>query len=569
MALKIVRRKHVDDSQLAPYIPDPLLRQILASRGIRRREDIDCDIKELLHYRDLKDIDRASKLLADAIEKGERILVAGDYDVDGITGTAVGVRGLKALGAMMVDYFVPSRYDGGYGLSVNVVEKYAELGVSLILTVDNGISCNEAIARAKELGLTVVVTDHHETLNELPAADAIVDPKRKDDLFESKALCGASVCFYLLIAVRAELSSRNYFKKRNLKRPDIANLLDLVAIGTVGDVVPFDTNNRRLIKAGIRRIRKGVCQVGIFALIEFCKLRLSTFDVQNISFDLCPRLNAAGRIKIEGNPAMDLLLCDDSSRAYELAKRLDFCNRRRGDFERVSVEEAQKDAQKQKDRAALTLYRSSWISGVAGLIAGRIKNQFNAPCFVFSGEGDVISGSARSVPGFSLAEILQEIDSKAPGVLLRFGGHAMAAGASIKKENIEYFGSLFDSAARNHISEASDQETVTDGELPSDHLCVAFARDLETLGPWGEGFPAPVFDGEFTISEIYTVANRHLRFALSKDDGNVMNAIKFRATINEKALMKGLKVRVLYSVGVDRYYQNDRLEVRIENIEPI
>mgnify|MGYP000072785631 FL=1 len=563
--MKITRREHVSDKDLEPYIQDPVLRQLLARRGVNNRADCECELKDLLHYKDLKNIEKAQKLIADAIINDEHILIAGDYDVDGLTGTALGVRALKLLGAKHISSYVPSRYEGGYGLSIEAIERYVkEQKITFIITVDNGVSCNEAIEYAKSQGLLVVVTDHHETQEIMPPADVIVDPKQPGDNFASKNLCGAGVLFYVLCAVKNELVARGFYTECV---PNLSVFLDLVALGTIGDVVPLDSNNRRLVKSGFRRLHQGQCIVGIKALAQMAKIDLATINAVNISFDLCPRLNAAGRIRLEDNPAADLLLTDDEHKAQELAVRLDMCNRRRGDFERVALKEAREDAKAQIGCSAITLYRPSWLPGITGLLAGRIKDSHNVPCFVFSGDGEVISGSARSVPGFAVAQILQQVDVSIPGLLLRFGGHAMAAGASIKREDIERFREVFNEKAREHTGGPQELEVVTDGQLPTNYLSLDFARDLERSGPWGNGFPEPTFDGEYIIEKAIAVAGRHLRLLLqSCADGSTMWAIKMRANAQEKALAPGMRVQVVYSLGVNRYFGVERLDVKIEAI---
>ena len=568
--MKIPRREHVPDQMLEEAVPDPVLRQLLARRGVKDATECFCELKDLLHFQDLKNISKAASLIAEAIVKGSRILVAGDYDVDGLTGTALGVRGLRALGASYVSRFVPSRYDGGYGLSIEAVDRFIETeNIDFIITPDNGISCNEAIAYAKERGLTVVVTDHHETLDVLPGADVIVDPKQPGDEFESKNLCGVGVLFYVLCAVKAELIDKGFYKDKSFV-PNLSEFLDLVALGTIGDVVPLDANNRRLVKAGFRRLRDGRCAPGIIALAQVARIKLHNLTTVNISFDLCPRLNAAGRIQLEDNPAADLLLTDDFDKALELAARLDMCNRRRGDFERVALSEAKEDAQAQKGKSAITLYRPSWLSGIGGLLAGRIKDTFNVPCFVFSGDGEIISGSARSVPGFGVAQLLQRIDTTHPGLLIRYGGHAMAAGASIKRTDLDLFRDVFNEEARLCTGGPQECEILSDGLLPSNYLNLAFALDLEKAGPWGNGFPEPLFDGEFIVEKAELLTARHLRLVLiSCADGAVIRGIRLWASTSEKAIAEGMRVTVAYTLAVNRYSGANRLEIHIESISPI
>ena len=565
--MKLIRRTNVDDSHLKEYVQDPIIRQILARRGIQSQSDILCNLSDIHHFKDLHDIDKASSLLAEAIEHKHPILVAGDYDVDGITGTALGVRGLKDLGAESVSYYVPSRYEGGYGVSTEAVDKAIEQGVKLILTVDNGVSCKESIDYAKGRGLKVVITDHHETPEILPIADAIVDPKLPNDKFPSKNLCGAGVLFYVLVATRAKLRDSGFYNDKAI--PKIGRFLDLVALGTIGDVMQLDPNNRKLVKYGFDRIKKGECVVGIKALASSCRVDLPSINAVSIAYDLCPRLNAPGRIKLENNPAVSLMLTDDETSASILARDLEMCNRRRGDYERVFLKEASEDAQLQEGNSAIVLYRPNWLVGLGGLIASRIKEKFSVPCFVFSGYGEELSGSARSVPGFSIVKILQAMNEKCPNLLIRYGGHAMAAGASISKDNFEKFKELFNQVAKECLGDKGEDEIYTDGCLPSNYINIAFARDLENYGPWGNGFEEPSFDGEFMVEEVTLVGNRHLRFKLRTKEGSSISAIKLRATPNERSIVRNMLVRAVYNVCINHYMGSQRLEIKISAIEPI
>jgi len=565
--VKIVRRDFVDDSHLENYISDPVIRQILAKRGIKTEQDITCQLSDIYHYKDLHDIEKASSIIADAIIRQDPILVAGDYDVDGITGTALGVRALKDLGAGAVSYYVPSRYEGGYGVSSEAVDKAIEQGVKLLLTVDNGVSCKESIDYAKSRGLKVVITDHHETPENLPNADAIVDPKLPTDEFPSKNLCGAGVLFYVLVATRARLRELDYYKGRPI--PRIGRFLDLVALGTIGDVMQLDANNRKLVKYGFERIRRGECLVGIKALATSCRVDLPSINSVSIAFDLCPRLNAPGRIKLENNPAVSLMLTDDETDASIIARELEMCNKRRGDYERVFLKEACEDAQKQAGNSAIVLYRPNWLVGLGGLIASRIKEKFSVPCFVFSGDGEELSGSARSVPGFSIVKILQALSEKSPDLLIRFGGHAMAAGASITRENFEKFKMLFNQIAKENLGSPHEDEILSDGELSPNYINISFAQDLESYSPWGNGFEEPCFDGEFTVEDVTLVGNRHLRFSLRSDDGSSMSAIKLRATPNERSIVRNMRVQAVYNVGINHYMGSQRLEIKVLAIEPV
>lgn len=564
----------MDDAHLEAYVENPVLRQILASRGVRDAVELKCALADLLHYASLKNIDKAAEVIAAAVREGEPILVAGDYDVDGLTGTALGVKILRAFGAAKVSFSVPSRYEGGYGLSEEVVQRAISEGVKLIITVDNGISCHQAAQSALKAGIKLVITDHHECQSTLPQAQAIVDPKQSGDQFPSSNLCGAGVLFYVLCAVRAALRESGWFERRSL--PKLSDFLDLVALGTIGDVVPLDANNRRLVKNGLTQIRQGRAQQGILALARICRLSLPALTAHDVAFAMCPRLNAPGRLKLQGaNPAIELLLCDDAQRALELAQSLDMCNRRRGDFERVALREALTAAKTQLGKQVVVLYGPQWLTGILGLIAGRVREQLNLPVFVFSGadeEGSELQGSGRSVPGCSLSDILGELDEENPTLLVRYGGHAMAAGVSLLRENLE----LFDELLCEKVAKAprcGDDELYTDGELPESCRNLEFACELEEAGPWGSAFPEPVFDGTFVIRSAYLMTGRQggklLRLGLYTPSGASMQAVMYRASDEFADLKEGMTVRLAYVLSVDRYMRNQRLEIVIKELERV
>lgn len=567
--MKIVHRERVDDSCLAGVIKDPLLRQLLVSRGMTSAQDLQLELKDLYHYHTLKDIDKAADLLCEALQAKDHIRVLGDYDVDGMTGTALGVRCLRAFYAEpdKVSFQVPSRYDDGYGLNAQMVKKAAEDGVKLILTVDNGISCHEAVDEAKKLGLKVVITDHHEPGASLPQADAVVNPKRRDDNFPSKNLCGVGVLFYVMIALRAKLKEAGYFDAAH-EPPVLAQFLDLVTIGTIGDVVPLDANNRRLVRAGLQRMQHLRAQPGIIALAQHVKINMATVNSYNVAFDICPRLNAAGRLKLADNPAVDCLLTDDYQAACEYADRLNNCNLRRGDYEKQFLAEAREDAAMCSLEHSIIVFRPHWLTGIAGLLASRLKDQFARPCFVFAGDGDEVTGSARSVPGFPLAQALSEINEEHPGLLMRCGGHSMAAGATIQVSRLEEFRKIFEECAARYLTCCPEPEIVSDGVLPSGYFNLSFAKALEHFGPWGQGCPEPQFDGEFLIQNIRLLGSRNLRMRLTGQYEH-FDAIKFRATAQEKMLQQGMKVRTVFSLVVNRYNGMERLEAKIHAIEPV
>lgn len=796
--MNIVRRADVDDSQLQGYIADSILRQLLARRGIMRPEDLDTSLRGLLHYNQLQDIYPAADIIAQAIMQSQIIMIAGDYDIDGMSGTALGVRCLRAFGLPSdnIKFYVPSRYEDGYGLSMNAVQEAINRKVSLIITVDNGIAAFESIDFAMQNNIKVVVTDHHEIQDRLPNALAVVDPKRKDDAFASKNLCGVGVLFYVMSAVRARLVEYGYFKSKQ-DAPSMAQFLDLVTLGTVGDVMPLDSNNRRLIKSGIKQIKSLNCCKGLQALMRVINLDPTKINLRSIGFDFCPRFNASTRIKLDENPAIVNLLTDSFTVAETSAQQLEMCNKRRTDFEKVMLAQALRQMEKlyaqadgsynaemdeeritaltEDDASALAadspclqnvqgivLFEPTFLTGLVGLVANRIKERYTRPCVIFGadvgagkngmvelfknmqeqnsqlglsslpqarsygehavsagatsrqglgtaagagafvynansgnsltadhagfnpayslngqnlppqngsawtnvqhgtawtnssanmagssvigvGAGSanptgyvnpyrvdiaqyqtessflhkafntnagrpnfesgferivvknptledvlentaqnyaaadcdkVIVGSARSVDGIDLMQVFSWIKTQAPDIFVACGGHALAAGASIKAKDIGRFRQLFNEACSNlaQARNTADDAYLSDGELPPSHLCLNFAKDLEVFGPWGKDYEEPKFDGVFRIDTASLIGKeRHLKLKLrTANELIVVEAIKFRASPMEKELVNlgHIKVRIFYTLSIDRYYQ-ERLQLNIEAIEAI
>ena len=836
--MKIIRRSNVDDSHLNALVADPILRQILARRGVKNNDDLEVSLKSIFPPDRLLDIGKASSIIADAIINKKRVLIAGDYDIDGMTGTALGVRCLKAFGLdeHLITYYVPSRYADGYGLNIKIVERAIASKVDLIVTVDNGITAFDAVDFAKLNGISVVITDHHEVQDRLPNADAVVDPKRKGDTFQSKNLCGAAVLFYVMSATRSRLIERGYYQCIK-DSPSMGQFLDLVTLGTIGDVMSFDTNNRRLIKAGLKRISKGRTIPGIQALLSYLKIDPTKIRVKNISHELCPRFNAATRIKIAQNPAILNLTNDDYNLAMLFARQLDLCNKRRADHEKImlarafelykeerlqseqqlaqsnqaqvdlqALETASKEANKinsnealvfsdeediaeaynqfdqvltnsghNNDDAGIVLYDESFLKGVSGLVANRMKERYNKPCIIFSSdnnniddsninlmgvidnngsltppelvdehgykatldsqsdlavnqvssqdqpnfqdpatsqeqavskdpalsisskdsgelgatsastsastststiagagaganvsaglganasasasagaiekdgaltqetndefdfledggdsaiigstneqsqasankkkikkgitvvssaklvsaasgpsmvnadqveseqdveyldEGDIpLVGSARSVNGIDLMKVFEYIKSKEPKIFVACGGHAVAAGATIKYRDLDRFKTLFSQGCAHAYHKAEEEEAiVSECQLPDAYLCLDFARDLEYFGPWGKDFEEPIFDGEFLVDQVTIIKNRHLKVLLRTKDNTVVEGIKFRANAKERTMIPNIKVKVVYTLGIDRFFANERLVLQISNIEPI
>lgn len=793
-ALKIVHRPRMNRDMGGLSCLDPVLSQILACRGITKTEELDNSLKGLLQPCGLKDIEPASQMLAQAIMQREHIMIAGDYDIDGMSGTALGVLVLKAFGLPeeLISYYVPSRYEDGYGLSTQVVNNALSQGVNLIVTVDNGIAAFDAVALAHEQGLKVIVTDHHEVQHRLPEADAVVNPKRPDDNFQSKNLSGVGVLFYLLIATRSKLVDLGYFASLS-QAPSMGHFLDLVALGTIGDMMPLDNNNRRLVKAGMKRINSGKAHCGINALLSLLKIDPAKARIRTIAFDLCPRFNAATRIRISQNPAILNLLSEDDNLALLYARQLDMCNRRRMDHEKVMLKRALEQYKQERELLAaingdidkanvahvlagcghdavallapddigselqvlekvndieeiedafnafdadmaksesgisnalesgIVIYEPTFLSGLVGLIATRMRERYHKPCIVFGAdlgvgidggvdlmsiidnnldnqplppaessggrddtgeapdassgtaragatdeaasvrtdegaggtalsnvitlEGDVkvelptsarifsvssgivpsidqalkqkkhpqqaaededlsdeqknsrlkgksrqsgrkdqqaasdndiipgeqkIVGSARSCPGIDLMMVFEFIKQREPDIFLSCGGHAMAAGASIRARDFAKFKAVFNEACAACAREAPEEEAiVTDGALPDSHLCVEFASDLESLGPWGKGFEEPKFDGEFMIEQINLLKNRHLKVKLRTAGGLTVDGIKFRANLQEKSLQPGMLVQAVYTLNVDRYFSYPRLQLQLDGIEPL
>lgn len=836
--MKIIRRSNVDDSHLNALVADPILRQILARRGVKNNDDLEVSLKSIFPPDRLLDIGKASSIIADAIINKKRVLIAGDYDIDGMTGTALGVRCLKAFGLdeHLITYYVPSRYADGYGLNIKIVERAIASKVDLIVTVDNGITAFDAVDFAKLNGISVVITDHHEVQDRLPNADAVVDPKRKGDTFQSKNLCGAAVLFYVMSATRSRLIERGYYQCIK-DSPSMGQFLDLVTLGTIGDVMSFDTNNRRLIKAGLKRISKGRTIPGIQALLSYLKIDPTKIRVKNISHELCPRFNAATRIKIAQNPAILNLTNDDYNLAMLFARQLDLCNKRRADHEKImlarafelykeerlqaeqqlaqsnqaqvdlqALETASKEANKinsnealvfsdeediaeaynqfdqvltnsghNNDDAGIVLYDESFLKGVSGLVANRMKERYNKPCIIFSSdnnniddsninlmgvidnngsltppelvdehgykatldsqtdlavnqvssqdqpnfqdpansqeqavskdpalsisskdsgelgatsasisasaststssgagaganvsaglganasasasagaiekdgaltqetndefdfledggdsaiigstneqsqasankkkikkgitvvssaklvsaasgpsmvnadqveseqdveyldEGDIpLVGSARSVNGIDLMKVFEYIKSKEPKIFVACGGHAVAAGATIKYRDLDRFKTLFSQGCAHAYHKAEEEEAiVSECQLPDAYLCLDFARDLEYFGPWGKDFEEPIFDGEFLVDQVTIIKNRHLKVLLRTRDNTVVEGIKFRANAKERTMIPNIKVKVVYTLGIDRFFANERLVLQISNIEPV
>ncbi len=545
----------------------PVLQRVYAARGVTCPEELGHRLAGLLPPAGLGGLARAVELLMAAIAAGQRIVVAGDYDCDGATGCAVGVRGLRLLGARSVDYVVPNRAIHGYGLTPALVASLPS-APDLIVTVDNGIASLAGVAAAKARGCTVIVTDHHLAGPALPTADAIVDPNLAGDAFASKALCGVGVMFYLLLALRARLRDTRAFA--HVAEPDLAALLDLVALGTVADLVPLDANNRALVEGGLRRMRAGLAHPGIAALFEVSGRDARRAVTSDLGFAIGPRLNAAGRLE-DMTIGVECLLADDPGRAGELAAILHAINAERRELQASMVEDAlaRVRGEAATDALGIVLFDPAWHPGVVGLVAARIKEQRQRPVVAFApaGNGDELRGSARSVPGFHIRDALAAVDARCPGLIVRFGGHAMAAGLTLPLANYAQFAVAFDAVVRERISaEALLPVVTTDGELGVGELSLELAQQLRMAGPWGQGFPAPLFDNVFECVSCRAMGDgAHRRLELRDPrDGRAYAAARFRCT--EDAPI-GAALRIAFEVSVNDWRGRESLQLLIRHWE--
>ncbi|AVJ55700.1 single-stranded-DNA-specific exonuclease RecJ [Idiomarina sp. OT37-5b] len=563
----IRRYDHVDDSHLPASLP-PLLRQIYARRGVSSADELQLSAQGLTHFRSLKGIDQAVALLSRSQQR--HITICGDFDADGATSTALLVTALNELQFERVDYRVPNRMTEGYGLSVSMVEQLAARGTELIITVDNGIAANDAVARAKALGLDVIVTDHHLAADELPVADAIINPNQPGCSFPSKHLAGVGVAFYLLLGLRAQLREQGI-----APLPSLANWLDLVALGTVADVVPLDYNNRILVQQGLARIRHGHCRPGIAALLEVAGRDRSRLQATDLGFALAPRINAAGRLD-DISLGIECLLAD-TERAYELAQQLDQLNRERRSIEADMREHAERVvAQLQLDNQGevpdlLTLYEPDWHAGVIGIVAGRVKDAVNRPVIVFANDDDdTLKGSARSVNGLHIRDLLERIETQQPGLMHRFGGHAMAAGLTLPRANLAEFSRAAQRIAGQWLT-AEQKAAVywSDGELSDDQLSLDMVAQLQQAGPWGQGFAEPSFDGQFEVLQQRIVGSQHLKLVLRSAAGGIYDAIAFNVDAQIWPDNSVARVEILYKPQLNHFRGRTSVQLLVEQIRQL
>lgn len=568
-------RRRVAKATALPESLDPLLRQIYANRGITSETQLERSLKGLLHYQDLNGIDVAISLLVEALKLQSRIVIVGDFDADGATSTALAIKALRQMGFQQVSYHIPNRFDDGYGLSPQVVHDVAKKGVDLIITVDNGISSFEGVDVAHEYGIRVLVTDHHLPGHSLPQADAIINPNLADCAFLSKSLAGVGVTFYLMTALRAELEKQGWFTAQGLARPNMADYLDLVALGTVADVVPLDENNRIFVYEGLRRIRAGRCCAGIKALTEVSRKTLSQLVSSDLGFALGPRLNAAGRLD-DMSVGVALLLTNDIGVAREIANELDGLNQTRREIEARMQEEASTIFRQfittQDDLPnGLAIYHPQWHQGVVGILASRIKEKLHRPVIAFAPSGDgLLKGSGRSIHGVHLRDALERLNTLNPGLMVKFGGHAMAAGLSLEEDKFPLFQRHFSALMAELVSAEQLQGVIlTDGELSDSQLSLPIAEMLREAGPWGQAFPEPLFDGKFTLLQQRIVGSKHLKMMLQPINSHVMiDAIAFNVDVNIWPDNSIKTVELAYRLDVNEFRGQRNAQLLVEHIWP-
>lgn len=558
-----------------------LLNRIYAARNVRSDSELSLDLKSLLSPSLLLGLPAAVSLLLDALDRQERILIVSDFDADGATSCALIIRALRAFGFPYVDYIVPNRFDYGYGLTPEIVALATEKSPDLIITVDNGISSVDGVEAANALGIKVLVTDHHLPGRELPNAAAIVNPNQNACEFPSKSLAGVGVVFYVLVALRAALRERNWFESSGITDPNLASYLDIVALGTVADVVALDRNNRILVNEGIKRIRSGRACAGINALLRLGKRSPERVVATDLGFAVGPRLNAAGRLD-DMSLGIECLLSDDPGSAMTMAMELDAMNQQRKLIEADMKEQALRDLgdltfEDAAMPAGVCLYNAQWHQGVIGILAARIKEKLHRPVIVFADSGAdkdgqaEIKGSARSIPGLHIRDVLDSVATRNPGLVSRFGGHAMAAGLSLLKSDFDAFAVAYNEEVKKQLGDGPVAATlVTDGAIDTRDLSMTTAASLREAGPWGQGFPEPSFDGEFRVVQQRILNGSHLKLVLCPlDDSQFsIDAIAFNVEAEKWENTSVDNVFIVYKLDINEFRGNQNLQLIIDHIIP-
>lgn len=564
--------KHRSSKQSTSFVADAMQR-VLAARGVSAA-DLDYSIKNLLPPRGLSHIQDAALLLAEAVIADARIVVVGDFDADGATSCALAVRSLRSFGLRNVSYLVPNRFEFGYGLSPEIVGVAATREPDLLITVDNGISSVEGVYAAQALGISVLITDHHLPGDEIPTADVIVNPNLPGDKFQSKNLAGVGVIFYVMLALRAELRRMEWFTQNDIAEPNMSQFLDLVALGTVADVVTLDRNNRLLVQQGLQRIRAGQACPGINALLSVAKRLPDKVTASDLGFAIGPRLNAAGRLD-DMSVGIECLLCDDQDSALALALQLDDLNRERRTVEQSMQDEAlaiveQIVVDSDDLPCVYILHEESWHQGVVGLVASRIKERTQRPVIALApaDQPGEWKGSARSIEGLHIRDLLARVDSLYPKVMSKFGGHAMAAGMSVATDKLNEFVAAVQTVATQMTADRDWNHVLwTDGELSETEITLEFAEQLRTATPWGQGFPEPLFDGVFKVTEARQVGELHAKLQVQPvGSTQIIDAICF-GYFNQYPSLPDGEVRAAYRLDVNEWQGRTSIQLIIQHIE--
>jgi len=573
MSTAIKHREGDISPELSAAALPEAVKKIYANRGVQRLDEISLPLNQLLPPTALRGAQEAAEMLADAIEFQASVVIVGDFDADGATSCALAISLLKQMGLEEVYYLVPNRFEYGYGLTPEIVGIAAQYQPDVLVTVDNGIASIDGVSAARQLGMSVIITDHHLPGEELPEADIIVNPNQPGCSFPSKALAGVGVMFYVLTALRAELRNRGWFEAMKIEMPNLADSLDLVALGTVADVVPLDKNNRTLVAAGIARMRAGRARPGIEALFEVAGRDIRSVTSTDLGFVAGPRINAAGRLD-DMSVGIECLLAESTAAARSFATQLNDYNKERRSIEgsmqteALALVESGEFAVSDSD-FAVTLYREDWHQGVVGILASRIKERFHRPTIIFAQVDDTeLKGSGRSIPGVHMRDVLDRVATQNPGLVTKFGGHAMAAGLSLSRAKLTEFRAAFNQAVADELKGVTpNQEYLTDGSLNPAELSLNLAEALAAGGPWGQGFESPSFDGTFAIRDMKVVGEKHLKFRLATEVG-VIDAIAFNADVDTWLMERPAAVTCVYKPEVNEYRGERRLQLQLDVIWP-
>ncbi|MEM5552955.1 single-stranded-DNA-specific exonuclease RecJ [Pseudoalteromonas neustonica] len=568
----IQAREYVDDAHLPSHI-HPVIKQIYATRQVVHADELNNSAATLHDFKLFKDIDKATDLLQRALQAQSKVLIVGDFDADGATSTATLMQGLAMFGFAHLDYLIPDRFSLGYGLSPALAEQIVTMAPDLVITVDNGISCIAGIDIVKGAGIKVLVTDHHLQGEQLPNADAIVNPNRHDCDFPSKSIAGVGVAFYLLIALRSALRDAGYFEQQS--PPNLADLLDIVALGTVADVVALDANNRTLVHQGLARIRSGKTRPGISALIEVANRNAARLSASDFGFSLAPRLNAAGRLD-DMSLGIACLLATGINQARQIAGELDSLNHERREIEQGMQVEAQAVLDRlafsdEQTPDAICLYQEDWHQGVIGILAGRLKEKYHRPTVIFAGgDNGEIKGSCRSIEGLHMRDLLERLNTLHPHLISKFGGHAMAAGLSINEQHFSEFKHAFEQAVSAKLSDEHKKCIIlTDGELPSDCFNMEFAQQIKQAGPWGQQFPEPVFEHTFELVQQRIVGEKHLKLVLKHYSGRLVDAIAFGVDVKAWPDTEARFVKLAYQLDINEFRGKFSLQLIVRELQKV